>query len=61
MSYSPQVTLSGKKKKKKKSCQCRRPKICRFDPWVEKIPWRRARQPIPVFLSGESQEEPGGL
>ena len=21
-----------------------------FDPWVGKIPWRRARQPTPVFL-----------
>ena len=21
-----------------------------FDPWVEKIPWRRAQQPIRVFL-----------
>ena len=27
---------------------------CRFDPWVGKIPWRRAWQPIPVFLPGES-------
>ena len=26
-----------------------------FDPWVGKIPWRRAWQPTPVFLSGESQ------
>ena len=26
----------------------------RFDPWVGKIPWRRAWQPIPVFLPGES-------
>ena len=25
-----------------------------FDPWVRKIPWRRAWQPIPVFLPGES-------
>ena len=23
-----------------------------FDPWVRKIPWRRALQPTPVFLSG---------
>ena len=23
-----------------------------FDPWVGKIPWRRKRQPTPVFLSG---------
>ena len=34
-----------------------------FNPWVGKIPWRRARQPTPVFLPGESlwTEEPGGL
>ena len=25
-----------------------------FDPWIRKIPWRRAWQPTPVFLSGES-------
>ena len=25
-----------------------------FDPWVEKIPWRRAWQPTPAFLHGES-------
>ena len=24
-----------------------------FDPWVGKIPWRRAQQPTPVFLPGE--------
>jgi len=31
--------------------------ICRryeSDPWVRKIPWRRAWQPTPVFLPGES-------
>ena len=40
--------------------QCRRP---RFDPWVGRIPWRRAWQPTPVFVPGESPwtEEPGGL
>ena len=26
-----------------------------LDPWVEKIPWRRARQSSPVFFLGESQ------
>ena len=31
--------------------QCRRPG---FDPWVGKIPWRRAWQPTPVFLPQES-------
>ena len=25
-----------------------------FDPWVGKIPWRRAWQPSPVLLPGES-------
>ena len=25
-----------------------------FDPWVGKIHWRRAWQPTPVFLAGES-------
>ena len=25
-----------------------------FDPWVEKIPWRRERLPTPVFQPGES-------
>ena len=25
-----------------------------FDPWVRKIPWRRAWQPTLVFLPGES-------
>ena len=27
---------------------------CAFNPWVGKIPWRRAWQPTPVFLPGES-------
>jgi len=30
--------------------QCKRPG---FDPWIEKIPWRRERLPIPIFLPGE--------
>ena len=33
--------------------QCRRHKRCRFDPWVGKIPWSGAQQPIPIFLPGE--------
>ena len=34
----------------------------RFNPWVGKISWKRAWQPTPVFLSGESlwTEEPVG-
>ena len=29
-------------------------KVCRFDPWAGKIPWRRAWQSTLVFLPGES-------
>ena len=37
-----------------KYLQCGRPG---FDPFVRKIPWRRAWQPTPVFLPGESREQ----
>ena len=39
---------------KEPSCQCRRLKRREFDPWVEKIPWRRAWHPTPVIWPGES-------
>ena len=39
---------------KEPTWQCRRQKRRGFDPWVGKIPWRRAWQPSPVRLSGES-------
>ena len=39
---------------KEAACQCRRHKWCGLDPWVRNIPWRRAWQPTPVFLPGES-------
>ena len=44
-------------------CQCRRCKRSEFGPWVGKIPWRRAWQPTPAFLPGDSPwtEESGGL
>ena len=35
------------------TCQCRRHKRHRFDPWVRKIPWSRKQQPPPVFLLGK--------
>ena len=38
---------------KESNCQCRRHKRFGFDPWVEKIPWRRAQRPTPVLLPGE--------
>ena len=48
---------------KELTCHCRRCKRHRLDPWVGKSPWRRAWQPTPVFLAGESpwREEPGRL
>ena len=36
------------------ACHCRRLKKCWFDPWIRKIPWRRAWHPNPGFLPGES-------
>ena len=46
---------------KELTCQCRRHKRRGFDPWIVKIPWRRAWQPTPVSLLEESpwREEPG--
>ena len=35
--------------------QSRRYKRHGFDPWVEKIPWRKTWQLTPIFLAGESQ------
>ena len=37
--------------------QCKGHRRCRLDPWVRKIPWKRAWQPMPVFLPGESHEQ----
>ena len=42
---------------KEPTCQCRRHKRLRFYPRVRRIPWRRAWQPTPVFLPGESHEQ----
>jgi len=39
---------------KELACQCRRCKRHGFNSWVRKIPWRRAWQPLPGFLPGES-------
>ena len=46
--------LPGEASDKEPACQCRRHKRHGFDPWVGKIPWRRAWQPTPIFLPGES-------
>ena len=42
---------------KKSACQSRIYKRCGFNPWIEKIPWKRPWQPTPVFLPGESHEQ----
>ena len=39
---------------KEVACQCWRCKRCRFNPWVRKMPRKRACQPTSVLLSGES-------
>ena len=39
---------------KELTCQCRRFKRNRFDPWVGKILWGRKWQPTPIYLPGES-------
>ena len=50
---------------KEHDCQCRRRKRHGSNPWVKKIPWRRALQyscleynqykPAPIFLPGDSR------
>ena len=37
----------------KEPYQCRRHRRHGFNPWIGKIPWRRAWKPIPVFLPGK--------
>ena len=48
------VGLPGGASGKEPTYPCRRWKRPGFDPWVGKIPWRRAWQPTPVLLSGKS-------
>ena len=41
---SSSVGFPGGARGREPSCQCRRHKRCRFNPWGRKIPWRRSRQ-----------------
>ena len=50
----PFQSFPGGASGKEPACQCRRHKRLRFKFWVWKIPWRRAWQPTPVSLPGES-------
>ena len=47
------LDFAGRASGKEPACQCRRCKRLGLDPKVGKMPWRRAWQPTPVFLSGE--------
>ena len=49
------ILFRGVTSGKEPTCECRRCKKCRFKPWIRKIPWRRAWQPITVFSPGESR------
>ena len=57
------VGFPGGASAKDPACQCRRHKRREFDPWVGKVPWRKAGQSTAVLLPGESPrtEEAGGL
>ena len=57
--YMLMLGFPGGASGKEHTCQCKRCKRHMFDPWVGKIPWRRAlhppvEQPTPVSLPGES-------
>ena len=43
------MSFSSGTRGKEPTCQFRGHKRRRSDPWVGKIPWRRAQQPTPVF------------
>ena len=51
-----------KKRKKNPPANAGDIMIHKSNPWVGKVPWRRAWQPTPVFLPGEShgQRSPMG-
>ena len=48
------ITLGFPGGAKEPTCRYRRCKTYGFSPWVGKVPWRRAWQPTPESLPGES-------
>ena len=50
-------SVPGSTSGKEPTCQRKRLKRCGFDHWVRKIPWKRAWQPTPVLLPGESHAQ----
>ena len=51
--YYAILGFPGGSEGKESTCQFRRHKRHRFNPWVRKIPWRRKWQPTPVLLPGK--------
>ena len=51
--YCAILGFPGGSEGKEPTCQCRRHKRRRFDPWVRKIPWKRKWQHTPVLLPGK--------
>ena len=49
------MSFPGDTSGKEPAWKCRTHKKCWFDLWVRIIPWKRAWQPTPVFLPGESR------
>ena len=53
------MSFPGGASGKESTCQCKRCKRHRFNPWVRKIPWRRKWQPTSVFLPGKFHGQRG--
>ena len=51
------VGFPGGTSGKESAYECRRNKRSGFNLWARKIPWKRAWQPTPVFLPGESHQQ----
>ena len=55
---SSNTDLPGSTSGKESACKCQRHKRRRFDPWVEKIPWRRKQLLSPLFCIGKGNGNP---
>ena len=49
-SYITRYVQVMQQRGKESTCQCRKCKNCRFEPWVRKFLWSRKRHPTLVFL-----------
>ena len=62
LNYIPTGGFPGDTNGEAPVCQLRRGNWPSFNPWARKMPWRRAWQPSPACLPGESHgQEPDGL